>query len=75
MGKLELIPLVKLPIVWKGCDIGDLLIKSMENNKFNLRKNDLIVIAHKIVSISEGRLLSFQMLKFHLKQKISKKTK
>ena len=40
MGKLELIPLVKLPIVWKGCDIGDLLIKSMENNKFNLRKND-----------------------------------
>ncbi len=75
MGKLELIPLVKLPIVWKGCDIGDLLIKSMENNKFNLRKNDLIVIAHKIVSISEGRIIKLSDVKISSKaKKISKKT-
>ena len=67
MKKVELIPLKGIPKIKPGDDIPSLIISALRRKKITLSGNDLIVIAHKIISISENRFVSLSS------QKVSEK--
>ena len=67
MKKVELIPLEGIPKIKPGDNIPSLIISALRRKKITLSGNDLIVIAHKIISISENRFVSLSS------QKVSKK--
>ena len=60
---MNLIPLTGIPKVKVGDEISTLIIKSIKRKKIKISKNDLIVIAHKIVSISENRFVELNKVK------------
>ena len=63
MNNINLIPLTGIPKVKVGDEISTLIIKSIKRKKIKITKNDLIVIAHKIVSISENRFVELNKVK------------
>ena len=63
MNNINLIPLTGIPKVKVGDEISTLIIKSIKRNKIKISKNDLIVIAHKIISISENRFVELNKVK------------
>ena len=60
---MNLIPLTGIPKVKPGDEISTFIIKSIKRKKIKISKNDLIVIAHKIVSISENRFVELNKVK------------
>tara|TARA_B100001142_G_scaffold312844_1_gene348730 strand:+ start:1889 stop:2626 length:738 start_codon:yes stop_codon:yes gene_type:complete len=60
---MNLIPLTGIPKVRPGDEISTFIIKSIKRKKIKISKNDLIVIAHKIVSISENRFVELNKVK------------
>lgn len=46
-----------IPEIIMGNNIGKIIIDSLEENKFFLFDKDVIIIAHKIISKAEGRLI------------------
>ena len=63
MNSMNLIPLTGIPKVKPGDEISTFIIKSIKRKKIKITKNDLIVIAHKIVSISENRFVELNKVK------------
>ena len=63
MNSMNLIPLTGIPKVKPGDEISTFIIKSIKRKKIKISKNDLIVIAHKIVSISENRFVELNKVK------------
>lgn len=55
---LSLIPLLDFPLVQPGDNLADLIIQSMGNNTLDLIDGDILVLAQKIVSKAEGRLVN-----------------
>ncbi len=53
MHHVEIIPL-ELPIIKEGDDIADLIIDSIRKTTISISDGDIIVIAHTIISRSEG---------------------
>lgn len=75
MKKIELIPITGIPIIKSGDNVVDTILKSLKRKKINIRNDDLMVIAHKIISISENRLVNFNSVKVTQKAvSLSKKT-
>jgi len=60
MNKIEIIPLKKIPVVKIGDDITNLISTAMDSQRIKLKEKDIIVIAHKIVSISEDRFVKLK---------------
>jgi coenzyme F420-0:L-glutamate ligase / coenzyme F420-1:gamma-L-glutamate ligase len=60
LSTVELIlkPLEGIPLVEEGDDIADLILASAQQNDVVLRDRDILVIAQKVVSKSEGRSVS-----------------
>lgn len=56
--RLEILPVYGLPEVSIGADIADLIWGALLTNGLSLAAADIIVIAQKIVSKSEGRLIT-----------------
>ncbi|MFW9959490.1 MAG: coenzyme F420-0:L-glutamate ligase [Candidatus Thorarchaeota archaeon] len=54
---VEIIPVLGLPKIAPGDNLAELILRTMENNRQNLRKGDVVVVAHTIVSIAEGKLV------------------
>ena len=52
-----------IPSINEGDDIGKLIYNTCKNQKIKLLENDVIVIAHKIVSKSEGRIIDYDDIK------------
>ncbi|OGD53292.1 coenzyme F420-0:L-glutamate ligase [Candidatus Bathyarchaeota archaeon RBG_13_38_9] len=48
-----------IPSIKEGDDLGKLIFVTCKNQKIKLLENDIIVIAHKIVSKSEGRVFDY----------------
>jgi coenzyme F420-0:L-glutamate ligase/coenzyme F420-1:gamma-L-glutamate ligase len=48
-----------IPSIKEGDDLGKLIYNTCKNQKIKLLENDVIVIAHKIVSKSEGRIIQY----------------
>jgi coenzyme F420-0:L-glutamate ligase / coenzyme F420-1:gamma-L-glutamate ligase len=53
---LTLTPLPDFPLVKPGDDLGEIILNRLSAEKIDLRDRDIIVLAQKIVSKSEGRL-------------------
>ncbi|WP_327067207.1 coenzyme F420-0:L-glutamate ligase [Kitasatospora sp. NBC_01250] len=49
---LEILPVLGMPEVERGADLGELIVKGLE-----LRSGDVVVVTSKIVSKAEGRLM------------------
>ena len=76
MKSIEIVPINNFPIINKGDSISESIINVIKRNKLSLKKNDILVIAHKIISISEGRIIKLSDVKISNKiKKISKKIK
>ena len=57
MSRVEVIPLPGVPEVKKGDDLGKLVLEAAERNHVTLLDGDVVVVKHKIVSKSEGRVI------------------
>ncbi len=55
MRNIELIGLGGLPLISRGDDLGKLIVETTAKQGIELRLNDVIVVAQKIVSKAEGR--------------------
>jgi len=60
---LTFTPLPKIPLVHPGDDLVDLLMNSMQFAKVNLEDGDILVLAQKIVSKAENRLVNLTTVK------------
>jgi coenzyme F420-0:L-glutamate ligase/coenzyme F420-1:gamma-L-glutamate ligase len=57
LSNVEIISILISNDIREGADIGNLILKSIKENKESLKENDVIVITHKIISKSEGRTI------------------
>jgi coenzyme F420-0:L-glutamate ligase / coenzyme F420-1:gamma-L-glutamate ligase len=57
MTSLEVVPLRGLPLVAAGDDLVDLIASALELNDVTVRAQDVLVVAQKIVSKAEGRIV------------------
>lgn len=55
---LTLTPLKNIPLIRQGHNLADILVKSLNESKVELKDNDILVLAQKIVSKSEGRIVN-----------------
>ncbi|MGI9235056.1 MAG: coenzyme F420-0:L-glutamate ligase [Woeseiaceae bacterium] len=60
--RLELTGLREIPLVEEGDDLGEVLAAALGANHVQLRANDVLVIAQKIVSKAEGRLVVLEQV-------------
>ncbi len=69
MKKIEIIPLKNFPHIKQKVNIGDEIVKCIKKNKITIKENDIFVIAHKIISISEGRTVELSDIRVSSKAK------
>lgn len=55
---LTLTPLPQIPLIRPGNDLADILLSALKSASIDLQDNDIIVLAQKIVSKAEGRLVN-----------------
>lgn len=55
---LSIIPLLGIPMVKPGDDLAALLLEALSNNQLVLQEGDILVLAQKIVSKAENRLVN-----------------
>ena len=55
---LIITPLKNIPLIRQGDSLADILVDSILNSTIQLENNDILVIAQKIVSKSEGRMVN-----------------
>jgi len=60
---LILTPLRDFPLVKPGDDLSELLTQSLDKNKIELQDGDILVLAQKIVSKAENRLVNLTTVK------------
>ena len=59
-NKLEVIALNNLPSIKEDDDIAKIILNQSRENNLDIQENDIFVIAQKIISKSEGRLIDLQ---------------
>ncbi len=59
-NKLEVIALNNLPSIKEDDDIAKIILNHSRENNLDIQENDIFVIAQKIISKSEGRLIDLQ---------------
>lgn len=62
-GRIELIALRSLPEVKPGDDLARLIASALRREKLDLRSGDVVVIAQKVVSKAEGRIVRLRDVK------------
>jgi coenzyme F420-0:L-glutamate ligase/coenzyme F420-1:gamma-L-glutamate ligase len=55
---LTLTPLIKIPLIRHGDDLADILVQSLRETNIALEDNDILVLAQKIISKAEGRMVN-----------------
>jgi coenzyme F420-0:L-glutamate ligase/coenzyme F420-1:gamma-L-glutamate ligase len=55
---LTLSPLKNIPIIRQDDNLADILVKSLQETNIELQNDDILVIAQKIISKSEGRTVN-----------------
>ena len=60
---IKLIPIEGIPLIKSGDDLPAIIIKSANSYKINWFEGDILVIAQKIVSKAEGRLVNLKQIK------------
>ncbi len=59
MPNIEIIAIPSHKIIEETDDIVDILMESMQSKSTFFQENDVLVIASKVVSVAEGRVMSF----------------
>ena len=59
---LTLTPLKNIPLIRQGDNLADILLASLQATEITLQKNDILVIAQKIVSKAEGRMVNLRTI-------------
>ena len=59
---INLYPLQGIPLIRSGDNLSRIIIESVHSNKFQWSDGDILVIAQKIVSKSEGRLVNLKQI-------------
>jgi coenzyme F420-0:L-glutamate ligase/coenzyme F420-1:gamma-L-glutamate ligase len=57
VGPIEVIPILGVPEVSEGADLGDVIFRSIEGGGVRLRDGDVVVVKQKVVSKAEGRVV------------------
>ena len=60
---LTLTPLSGIPLIRRGDNLAEIVLKTLEENNISLENNDILVFAQKIVSKAEGRLINLVNVK------------
>jgi len=55
---LNLTPLLGIPLIHPGDDLAQIILKSLNHTNLNLQDGDVLVMAQKIVSKAEGRIIN-----------------
>jgi coenzyme F420-0:L-glutamate ligase/coenzyme F420-1:gamma-L-glutamate ligase len=55
---LKLTTITGIPLIRQDDDLADIILNSLQDNRIELEDNDIIVIAQKIVSKAEGRMVN-----------------
>lgn len=55
---LTLIPLSTIPLIRQGDDLADIIVKALLTDAIQLQPGDILVIAQKVVSKAEGRMVN-----------------
>jgi len=55
---LTLTPLLGIPLIRHGDNLADILVKSLQATSVSLENDDILVLAQKIVSKAEGRMVN-----------------
>ena len=55
---LTLTPLQKFPLIRHGDNLADILVSSLQASEIKLQDDDILVLAQKIVSKAEGRMVN-----------------
>lgn len=58
MSLLTLTPLNNVPLIRQGDDLADIILASLVSENIQLRNDDILVLAQKIVSKAEGRMVN-----------------
>lgn len=58
LPSLNLTPLQNFPLIRQGDTLADILVKSLQETNLELQNDDILVLAQKIVSKSEGRMVN-----------------
>ncbi|NPD89456.1 MAG: coenzyme F420-0:L-glutamate ligase [Asgard group archaeon] len=64
MFNLEIIPIKSVKIIKEDDDLLFILNQSLENQKITLMDDDILVIASKVISVVEGRIISYDTVKY-----------
>jgi len=59
-AELRVLALAEIPLVQAGDDIADLVLHGLASSGLALRRSDVLVIAQKIVSKAEGRVVDLR---------------
>ena len=62
-GALTLIPLRGVPLVQPGDDLAGIIVRALAASKDTLLARDVLIIAQKVVSKAEGRLVDLKTVK------------
>ena len=55
---LTLTPLNDIPLIRQNDDLADIIVHSVEHSNITLEDNDIFVLAQKVVSKAEGRMVN-----------------
>lgn len=58
--RLTLTGLAKIPMIQPGDDLAEIILRSMRQSRLTLKDGDLLVIAQKIISKAEGRMVNLK---------------
>ncbi len=58
MTTLTLTPLQNIPLIRQGDDLADIILSALQPSNLALEDNDIFVLAQKIVSKAEGRMVN-----------------
>ena len=62
MKSLTLTPLQDIPLICQGDDLADIIVQSLEHSNITLEDNDIFVLAQKVVSKAEGRMVNLESI-------------
>lgn len=60
LPKIEIFPVPDIPIIREGDDTGEIICKCAKKAGIGIQEEDIIVIAHAIISRAEGRLIDLR---------------
>ncbi|MBY9001544.1 MAG: coenzyme F420-0:L-glutamate ligase, partial [Candidatus Heimdallarchaeota archaeon] len=62
MPNIEIISIPSHKIIEEGDDLLEILTESMKLESLNFQQNDVLIVASKVVSVTEKRVISFSAI-------------